>query len=284
MLYIDEIMGAIESLDIENALDLFDKYRPEYGDEPEYISAQAILCIKTHELESARDILLNGLEKHPDNTDLLYNLGYVYQALGAFSQAREFYTRSIKSTDNAELIDELTHLCIELDVTELTIKSGLELISFIYNEDYDANDIVSELLDLPPLTDTQGLILVKAKDADIFALRRDPSLLKRFAGFRVSVPKRGYLKIDTSALSVSTISPDELRVMDFSFDPDAITYDIFRLLLRRLAFEVETTESKKALSNAFLSGQLGTEEIASIIHATVIDKSRQNEIIELIQK
>jgi glycosyltransferase involved in cell wall biosynthesis len=111
MFYIDEIKMAIETLDVDNALKLFEKHRDEHGNDPEFIAAQAILCIQTQELETARDILLDGIKKHPNNVDLLYNIGYVYQSLGLGVQALEFYNYAIENTDDADLIDELKQLC-----------------------------------------------------------------------------------------------------------------------------------------------------------------------------
>ena len=290
MLYIDEIMGAVEALDIDKAMKLFDRYRFEYGNEPEFIAAQAIFYVQTQELESALDILSEGVSKHPDNTDLLYNLGYVYHSLGFGTQALEFYNRSIASTVNEELIDELKQLCAEIDadpkdeyVTELINKSRLSLIKFINGEECNLDDIIMELKNLLPLQDSSGMIIIKANGSDIYTLQREPMFKKEFAQFRPVSPKAGYLTINTSKPTVDTLSKDNLNDMDFEINSDAITPETFRLLVRRLEFGIETEKTKKALSNAFSTGRLSEEEIANILHATWIDMARINEITDLIK-
>ena len=136
---------------------------------------------------------------------------------------------------------------------------------------------------LLPMTKTPGLIIIKAKGVDIFALQRDPVFKKEFAGFRINVPKPEYLTIDTSVLSISIVLKNELDEMGFDVDTDEITPEKFRILVRRLAFGIEPEKTKKALSAAFLTGRLNEEEIAYILHATWIDMSRLNEIFDLIE-
>ena len=297
MLYIDEIMQAVESSDVENALKLFDKHRINHGDEPEYIAAQAIFYVQTQELETACEILLEGIAKHPQNTDLLYNLGYVYQALGLYTEALEYYERSMASTDNTDLIDEIKQLCAEIDATpefthqtrtndiyisELISGSDLKPIGVLYNDDHDVPEIISELIKLLPQMDKPGLIIIKANAAKIYELQRDRVFIKEFAKFRIGRPKAGYLTIDTSKLIISTISQDELIAMDFEFDTDAVTSEMFRKLVRRLALGIKPEQTKKALSAAFRTRRLNDEEVAAILHATWIDMSKLSEITDLI--
>jgi len=298
MLYIDEIMQAVEASDVENALKLFEKHRATHGKEPEFIAVQAIFYVQTQELETARDILVDGVAKHPTNTDLLYNLGYVYQSLGFENEAKEYYTRSMESTDDAALIDELKQLCAELEASleslqhtnaddeylnELVNKSELEIIGIINNKDHDVPTIISELMTILPMTDKPGLIIIKASAADIYALQRDPLFIKEFADFRLRAPRLGYLTIDTSTLSISVLSQDELNEMVFDIDPNVITPDSFRLLVRRLAFGIKPEQTKNALSTAFRTGRLSEEEIANILYATWVDMSTLNEITDLIK-
>ena len=168
-------------------------------------------------------------------------------------------------------------------LTELTSSSSLELLGIINGNDYNVPEIISELMKLHPLTKDPGLIIVKAKAADIYALQRDPIFKKEFAGFRIGVPRIDCLTIDSSKISISTVSNDELNAKDFDIDPDEITPETFRLLVRRLAFGIETEKTKKALSGAFRTGRLSEEEIANVLHATWIDMSRLNEIFDLIE-
>jgi len=115
MMYVDEIMEAIEALDIEKALELFDKHRTNHGNEPEFITAQAILCIQTQELKVACDLLLDGISKHPKNADLMYNLGYTYECMADVTQALKAYKRAIELTDDESFINELTELCTDIE-------------------------------------------------------------------------------------------------------------------------------------------------------------------------
>jgi hypothetical protein len=127
------------------------------------------------------------------------------------------------------------------------------------------------------------LIIVTAKGDDIFALRNDPMIKKELACYRSSVPKTGCFIVDTSALNITTMSKDELMAMDFNIDSEAITSETFRSLVRRMEFGFDMDNTKKALSNAFSTGQLSEDEIAKILHGTWIDKSRLNEITDLIK-
>jgi hypothetical protein len=168
-------------------------------------------------------------------------------------------------------------------LTELISKSELDLLGIINNEDFDVTEIISELMKLLPFTEKPGLIIVKAKAADIYALQRDPVFKKEFADFRISVPKIDCLTIDTSKLCISTLSKDELDAMDFEINPDEITPETFRLLIRRRAFGIEPENTKKALSCAFRTGRLNTDDIATILNATWVDMSRLNEVLDLIE-
>jgi len=167
-------------------------------------------------------------------------------------------------------------------ITELISRSDLVLIGMINNKNHDVTEIISDLMKLLPLTNDPGLIVVKAKGVDVFALQRDPVFKKEFAGFRISMPKSDYLTIDTSKLTISTVSKDELGAMDFEIDTDEITPEAFRLLVRRLAFGIDIENTKKALSAAFRTGRLSEDEIATVLYATWIDMSRLNEIFDLI--
>jgi tetratricopeptide (TPR) repeat protein len=115
MQYIDEILKAIESMDYECALELIEAHRAEHGFEPEFITAQAILCIQTQEFEVACDILLDGVAKHPQNADLLYNLGYTYHCMTNGEQALDCYKRAMELADNTDFIEELIQLCADIE-------------------------------------------------------------------------------------------------------------------------------------------------------------------------
>jgi len=121
--YIEEILKAIENADYERALELIDEHRGEHEFEPEFITAQAILCLQTQEYEIARDILLDGVGKHPENADLLYNLGYTYHCMADGKQALEFYRQAMERTDDADFIDEIKMLCVDIESSPDFIRS-----------------------------------------------------------------------------------------------------------------------------------------------------------------
>jgi len=148
--------------------------------------------------------------------------------------------------------------------------------------DYDVCDISSLIAKLLPLTDTPRQINVKANGSVIYALQRDPLFTQKFARFRINVPNSNCLIIDTAVLDISTISGDDLSTINFSIEPEEITPETFRILVRRLTFGLESEKTKRALSAAFHTGRLNEEDIAKILFATWIDESRLSEIFDLI--
>jgi len=160
MNYIEDILKAIESMDYERALELIDEHRDEHEFEPEFITAQAILCLQTQEFEVARDLLLAGIDKHPDNADLLFNLGYTYHSMSDGKKALEYYMKASEQTEDADFINEIMDLCAEVEsspelmglesadndtakkVTEMSVKTQDELHAM--NFDIAGNAITPE--------------------------------------------------------------------------------------------------------------------------------------------
>jgi len=126
MLYFEEILKAIEDMNFEEALKLIEVHRDEHGNKPEFINAQAILCVQTQEFEAACNILLDAIARYPANADLMYNLGYTYQYMNDDKKALELYKRTMELTDDVDFLSSLSVLCAE-------IESSLELIQ-IENE------------------------------------------------------------------------------------------------------------------------------------------------------
>jgi tetratricopeptide (TPR) repeat protein len=114
MSYINEIVKAIEISDIAGATDLIEKYRVEHEFEPDFIAVQAMLNLHIKEFKAARDVLIAGLEKHPGDNNLLYNLGYVYICINNGLKALECYEKLIEISNDATFITELKQICNDI--------------------------------------------------------------------------------------------------------------------------------------------------------------------------
>ena len=136
MTYIDEIVGKIEAMDFDAALELIEEHRAEHELEPEFISVQAMLCIMVEEYETACELLQNGINRHPKNADLMYNLGYVYQKMDKKSHALRHYKKAIKLSDDEAFITELELLCADIkSANEPENKKKICFISCVNDED-----------------------------------------------------------------------------------------------------------------------------------------------------
>jgi len=215
MLYINEILKALENADFDGALKLIETHRIEHGNEPEFITVQAILCIKTQEFEVARDILLDGVSIHPGNADLMYNLGYTYNCMANVGQALECYKRAIELTDDEDFIGELKELCADIESSP----------EFIYPDKKNN---------------------------------------------------------DNSCDKVSIISQNELKSMNFDVDLNNTSHKKIRFLLRRLEFGIESEKTANALSTAISTGRVNKEDFSNVAAMAWIDKSRLNEIADII--
>jgi len=139
MSYIDEIIEALEASNIATALDLIEKHRAEYGLKPEFITVQAMLCLKTQEFDTACDILHDGVKRYPENSDLLFNLGHVYQCMGNKKQAIKYYEYAAKYTDDVSIITEINQICMDikdLNTIEVSIITGEELSRMDFPEEF----------------------------------------------------------------------------------------------------------------------------------------------------
>jgi tetratricopeptide (TPR) repeat protein len=131
MTIFDNIVKAIEAYDVTDAFKLIEEHRAEYEHHPDFITVQAMLCMRVQEYESACDILLEGVKKYPGDVDLLYNLGQAYHTTGDGKRALEYYNRAIEFSNNSQLITEIKHLCED-------IKASPELMNQFNNSKDDA--------------------------------------------------------------------------------------------------------------------------------------------------
>ncbi|MDR2571248.1 MAG: glycosyltransferase [Oscillospiraceae bacterium] len=137
MFYIDEIVRAIEESNFDTALALIEKNHAEHGSEPEFITVQAMLCIQAEEYETAISILQSGVEKHPKDADLLYNLGHVYNIINNKRKALNYFQSAMQHSDDKALISELEQICSDIKSSpELSRRTSIVVV-FFNNLDYN---------------------------------------------------------------------------------------------------------------------------------------------------
>ena len=105
-----KIIGYINGSQLEQALELILKHEKELSGSADFWSAKAVLCIKAQEYETAIACLRNVLKLDNTNSDAYYNLAYIYEQLGAASDAAVYYGLAEKYTSDPELKGELESL------------------------------------------------------------------------------------------------------------------------------------------------------------------------------
>lgn len=104
----EAIKKAINNADLETAVYLINEYEEIAGIDPPLCSAKGIVCMINGKFEEAESIFLSGLQIEPDNPDLLYNLGYLKEVMGAHREAFDYYSKAFQLTPDAELRDEIS--------------------------------------------------------------------------------------------------------------------------------------------------------------------------------
>ena len=94
----EKVMNSIEDSlnagELDTAKMLIKEYEDIVGKDARICSAKAITLMIEQRLEEAKEVLLEGLKLEPDNSDLLYNMGYLYEQMGQIDKANYYYSKS----------------------------------------------------------------------------------------------------------------------------------------------------------------------------------------------
>jgi tetratricopeptide (TPR) repeat protein len=86
--------------DNEKALEVIQKAREAFPEDPEFSRAEITMLINMDKAEEARTKLENELEREPENADLLFTLGVLNDELGDTEAAEEAYSKALEVDPN----------------------------------------------------------------------------------------------------------------------------------------------------------------------------------------
>ncbi|MEG6612753.1 glycosyltransferase [Pseudoclostridium thermosuccinogenes] len=93
---IKTIMKYISKNDLKTASMLISNNELQLSDNPDFINAKALLCMKNNEIDDAINILNNAIKKFPENADFYLNLGCAYDQKGMNDQADFYYEKAVE--------------------------------------------------------------------------------------------------------------------------------------------------------------------------------------------
>ena len=96
------IENAISSGDLQTAKSLIQEYEEIVGLDARICSAKGIIFMMEGRFDRAREIFLTGLELDPNNADILYNFGYLYEITEKPTAALRYYTQAWNAANNDE--------------------------------------------------------------------------------------------------------------------------------------------------------------------------------------
>lgn len=113
--YIDEIDIALNAGDITTALRIVNENESQHGEEADFISAKAVVCLALGETALAIEVLEKGTVLYPRNFDILYNLGYAMQVDNRPCEAHHWYSIARQCTADYDMLVQLRDICKELE-------------------------------------------------------------------------------------------------------------------------------------------------------------------------
>ncbi|WP_082023848.1 glycosyltransferase [Clostridium polynesiense] len=134
-----EIKELINSKRLVEAEALMESYDSIFANDIEALSIKSVILIMLNKSDEAEIVLLKGLQKEAYNSELLFNLAYVYESRGEFNKAYDYYLKSKSYSEDKELstcIDAVLgnlqkYLC---NTNTLEIKRCVSIIILTYNK------------------------------------------------------------------------------------------------------------------------------------------------------
>lgn len=103
----ETIKEAINAGELETAVALINEYEDTVGVDAPLYSAKGIIYMIDGQLEEAEKVFLAGLELEPNNSDLLYNLGYLSEAIHDLAKANLYFQQALLATSDFSLKQEI---------------------------------------------------------------------------------------------------------------------------------------------------------------------------------
>ncbi|MGJ3234332.1 tetratricopeptide repeat protein [Marivirga sp.] len=98
----EDIYGSIISIeryaneDLEKALEVARMAKEKFPENDTFQKSEINLLIETKQVDVAKDRINEAIEKEPDNANLYFNLGYLYEQLEEPEKAEEAYLKAIE--------------------------------------------------------------------------------------------------------------------------------------------------------------------------------------------
>ncbi len=112
----NSIREAIQNEDLSRAKELIEKYDATNVPDIEVQSFKAVIAIMDSRLDEAEDILINAIEQYGANSDILFNLGYLYNLKGNMKKALDYLNDAYESADSREALDEIAQAISETEI------------------------------------------------------------------------------------------------------------------------------------------------------------------------
>lgn len=106
----ENIKNLINQGSLEEAKKIISEYEGIVNRDLEIYSMKAIIFIMENKIQDAKFILESGLEIDSNNFDLAYNLAYLYEQIGEFSEAIEFYIKAEETCNNDNLKEDISRI------------------------------------------------------------------------------------------------------------------------------------------------------------------------------
>lgn len=146
------IKELIEKGYIEKAKEKLSEYEKDFSFDIDICSFKATILILNKNFEEAKKILLSGLKVNQFNSNILFNLGFVYNNLGDIQNSYNYYYKALLSNESEEDKKEIEEIlkCLEsksfildksikekvnLKLFPLKTKDTLEIFENILNDD-----------------------------------------------------------------------------------------------------------------------------------------------------
>ncbi|MFW6312193.1 MAG: glycosyltransferase, partial [Nanoarchaeota archaeon] len=124
----ENIRELINTGYLDQAQQLINELDEIYERDAEVYSMESIIYIMQGNLKQAKISLLAGLAIEPDNFDLNFNLGYVYESLEENNKAENRYIRSKAYAENDQQLADLKDAFERLDIDKSTESSKEDTI------------------------------------------------------------------------------------------------------------------------------------------------------------
>lgn len=103
----DEIVRLVDQKNLNLAKDLIAQYENIISEDKDLYSIKSVIYSMEGNIDSAEDILIEGLNLYPNNVDMLYNMAYIMEIKECDEKALLFYKRAYNNTSDIDLKQEI---------------------------------------------------------------------------------------------------------------------------------------------------------------------------------